>query len=189
MWRQHARFASGFRRSEHNDPEHRARRQRVDGRRLAVRGDHSLQVFPELVHRAQLGCLFGQPHQFDSQTRRQGLRRGGGVCTRAIEQQPDRAGAAVAPSHLDQERPRVGTGGALAREHDAMRGAKVVGAEQHPLRVLARDRDDGRRPHRGPRRAQRREQAEQRPIGDEDNIAGPNARSHATAESPFFCAR
>ena len=189
MWREHARFAPGFRRGQHNDPEHRARGQRVDVRRLAIRRDHPLQFLPELVHRTEFRRLLGQPHQLDPQPGGQRPRRRGGVRTRAVEHQPDRAGAAVAPPQFHEEGAGVGAAGVLPREHDAVRGADVDPAEEHALRVLARDRHDPRRPHRGPCRAQRREEPQQRPVGDEDDVAGPHARSQATAESPFFCPR
>jgi hypothetical protein len=48
---------------------------------------------------------------------------------RAIGQQPDLAGAAVAPAQLAEERLRVGLPGMAADQHDAVRGPQVDGTE------------------------------------------------------------
>jgi len=189
MRRQHARFAPGLCGSEHENPQHRAGRQSVDGRGLAVGRDDTFEFPPELIHRTELRRLFGQPDQFDVQLCGQRLRRRGGMRARAIEHQPDRARTAIAPAQFEKERAGVGSPRLLSFEDDAVCGADVDCAEEHPLRVLARDRHDARRAHRRPRRAERREEPEQRPVGDENDVAGPNARAQATAESPFFCAR
>jgi hypothetical protein len=77
----------------------------------------------------------------------------------------------------------------LPFEEDAVAGADVDGAEEHAFRVLACDWHYPGRPHRRPRRSQRWKEPQQRPIGDQDDIAGLEARSQATAESPFFCGR
>ena len=51
--RKESRFATGFSRREHEHPEHRGRGEREDGRELAVRRDHTLQLAPQLVHHVQ----------------------------------------------------------------------------------------------------------------------------------------
>jgi hypothetical protein len=189
MRRQHAGFAAGLCGREQQNPQQRAGRQGFDGRGLAVGRDDPFEFPPELIHRTELRRLFGQPDQFDVQPCGQRLRRGGGMRARAIEQQPDRARTAIAPSQFEKERAGVGATRSRPSEHDAVRRADVDRAEEHPFRVLARHRHHPRRAHWCPRRSQRWKEAEQRPVGDEDDVAAPDARPQATAESPFFCAR
>jgi hypothetical protein len=62
-------------------------------------------------------------------------------------------------------------------------------AEEDAFRVVARDRHHTRCADRRPGGAKRREEAEERPVGDQDDVAPPNSRSQATANSPFFCPR
>ena len=90
---------------------------------------------------------------------------------------------------LLEERSRVGAARVLPLEHDTVSRANADGAEEHALRVGARDRDDARGADRRPRRAQRRKEALERSIGDQHHVGGLDRRSQATAESPFFCAR
>src|SRR3954468_12802058 len=71
--------------------------QDVDGLGLPIGRDEPFELVPELIHRAQFGCLLGQPQEPNAQLggNREGL--WGGMGARAIGQQPDLAGAAVAP--------------------------------------------------------------------------------------------
>jgi hypothetical protein len=173
----------GGREVEH--PFGRFGREGVDGRGLAIRRDLRLQGPPELVHRIQLGRLRRQPEAPDPQGGRAGLRAGAGVRRRAVEQEPDRPRPTIAAPQFAEERLRVGDPGMAAREHHPVRGAHVDRAEQHPLRVLARDWDHGLRPGAGPRTAQRREQAQQRPVREQQHVARPKARPMRRARAPF----
>jgi hypothetical protein len=187
--RQHAGFAPGLGGSEQEYPQHRACRQGFDVRRLTVGGDDTFEFPPKLIHRTELRRLLRQPDEFDVQARGQRLRRRSGVRARAIEQQPDRARSSVASPQFEKERPRIGPTRLLPFEDDAVRRMDVDRAEEHPFRVLPGDGHDSRPSDGGPRRPQRWKESQERPIGNQHYIAGPKARSQATAESPFFCAR
>jgi hypothetical protein len=69
--------------------------QGVDRPGLPIGRGEPLELAPELIHRAQLGRLLGQPQEPDAQRSGQRLGLRGGVGARPIGQQPDPAGAAA----------------------------------------------------------------------------------------------
>jgi len=189
MCRQEARLTTRLGWCEQEDPQRRCRRQGVDRRVLPIGRDDAFQLAPELIHRIEFRRLLGQPHESDVAVGRQRLRPMIGVAAGPIREQPDRAPGAVAPPQLAEERPHVGTTGSRANEHEAMAGAHIDRPEEHALGVGPRDGHDSGHPDRRPRRSQRWEEPQQRPVGEQHNVAGPNSRSQATPNSPFFCAR
>ena len=189
MGRQQAGFATRFGRRQHQHPELGAGGQRGDRRRLSVRGDHSLQLAPQLVHRVQLGRLRRQPDEADIEALGQCLRLMIGVARRPIGEQPEGAPTAVPLAQLEEKRARVGSCRSGPRDDDAMRGGQADCPEQHDLRVPPRYQHFRGRADRRPRGTQRWEQSQQRPIREEDDVARADVCSQATAESPFFCGR
>jgi len=188
MWRQNTGFAPCFERREHQQPEHRARRQRGDVRRLAIGCDHPLELTPELIHGVELGRLLRQPHKANAQPVRERLGLSIGMRARAIGDQPDYSRAAVVVPQLEEKGARIRAPRSRPRQHDTVAGLRIHGAEEHCLRVGAGDHNGARGPNGRPRGAQRREEAQQRPVGEEHDIARRDCRSQAATESPFFCA-
>src|SRR3954468_4884807 len=68
--------------------------QGVDGLGLPIGRDELFELAPELIHRAQFGCLLGQPQEPNAQLGGNCLGLWGGMGARAIGQQPDLAGVA-----------------------------------------------------------------------------------------------
>ena len=112
--RKQSRFAACFGRGEHEDPQHRTRREGGDVRRLPIRRDDTLQFSPELIHRIEFGSLLRQPHELDVELRRQSLGLAIGVRGRAIGEQPNRVWAAVV-SRSSSRKARASAPPAFAR--------------------------------------------------------------------------
>ena len=67
MGRENPRFTECFLRTEAQYPIGCLLSQDFHAGRLPVCGDESLQFFPQLIHSVQLGPLFGEPYQLDTE--------------------------------------------------------------------------------------------------------------------------
>jgi hypothetical protein len=185
----HSGLATRLLRRQRQNPISSIGGQSIDSRRLPVGRDQPLELAPELIHRAQFGCLPRQPHEPDAQPigERLGLR--GGVGAGSVGEKPEPAGAAIAAAQGAQERLSVGLTGAMANQHHPASAAQIDGPKQHPLGIAAADRHDRLSALERPGGAQRRKQPQQRPVEAQQPIARLPAGLQTSGDPPFFCAR
>ena len=118
----HAGLATRLLRRQRQNPISGLGGQSIDGRGLPVGRHQSLELAPELIHRAQFGGLPRQPHKPDAQPIGQGLRLWGGVGAGPVGEQPEPAGATVAAPQRAQERLGIGLTGAGTDQHHPASG-------------------------------------------------------------------